>query len=98
MALGARAGAGFGVEGVPGGRGELHRRRCPWGTSRGLLLLRGLQKEPAARATAVSYLQSVFASLWGALVLGEIPEALTLAGATLIVSSTLLLLDWRKGR
>jgi drug/metabolite transporter (DMT)-like permease len=62
-----------------------------------VFMTRGLQKEPAARATAVSYLQIVFASLWGALVLGEIPEALTLVGATFIVGGTLLLLDWRKG-
>ena len=61
-----------------------------------VFMTHGLQKEPAARATAVSYLQIVFAALWGALVLGEIPDALTLAGACLIIGSTLLLLDWRK--
>jgi drug/metabolite transporter (DMT)-like permease len=61
-----------------------------------VFMTHGLQKEPAARATAVSYLQIVFAALWGALVLGEIPDALTLAGASLIIGSTLLLLDWRK--
>lgn len=60
-----------------------------------VFMTRGLQKEPAAKATAVSYLQIVFAALWGALVLGEIPDALTLAGASLIIGSTLLLLDWR---
>lgn len=63
-----------------------------------VFMTRGLQKEPAARATAVSYLQIVFASMWGALVLGDMPDALTMAGASLIIGSTLLLLDWRRGR
>ncbi len=63
-----------------------------------VFMTRGLQKEPAARATAVSYLQVVFAFMWGVLLLGERPDTLTLVGASLIVGSTLLLLDWRKGR
>jgi drug/metabolite transporter (DMT)-like permease len=59
---------------------------------------RGLAAEPAGRATAVSYLQIVFAAVWGVLVLGEVPDTLTWVGAALIVASTLLLLDWRRGR
>ena len=57
-----------------------------------VLMTRGLQLEPAGRATAVSYLQVVFATLWGVLVFGERPDAWTLCGATLIVSSAFLLL------
>jgi drug/metabolite transporter (DMT)-like permease len=63
-----------------------------------VFMTRGLQKEPAARATAVSYLQIVFAAFWGAVVLGERPEASAMAGALLIIASTLLLLEGRKGR
>jgi drug/metabolite transporter (DMT)-like permease len=62
-----------------------------------LFMTRGLQHEKAARATAVSYLQIVFAVGWGVLVLGERPDGLTLTGAALIIASMLLLLDWRKG-
>jgi len=56
-----------------------------------VFMTRGLQLEPAARATAVSYLQVVFAVLWGLLVLGERPDALTLLGALLIIASALTL-------
>lgn len=52
---------------------------------------RGLQLERAARATAVGYLQIVFAALWGAVVFGELPRTWTVAGAALIVGSTLWL-------
>ncbi|MGZ8492861.1 MAG: DMT family transporter, partial [Gemmatirosa sp.] len=54
-------------------------------------LTRGLQRERAARATAVGYLQLVFAAAWGWLVFAERPSAWTVAGATTIVGSTLLL-------
>ena len=47
------------------------------------------QLERAARATATGYLQIVFAGAWGALLLGERPTGWSLAGATLIVGSTL---------
>lgn len=63
-----------------------------------LFMTRGLQREPAARASAVSYLQIVFAAAWGLLVLGEVPDARTALGATLIVGSTLLLVRRRAPR
>ncbi len=54
-------------------------------------LTRGLQKETAGRATAVTYLQVVFCALWGVLFFGEVPNAWTATGAGLILVSTLLL-------
>jgi drug/metabolite transporter (DMT)-like permease len=54
-------------------------------------LTRGLQRERAARATAVGYLQLVFAAAWGWLVFAERPSGWTVAGAATIVGSTLLL-------
>jgi drug/metabolite transporter (DMT)-like permease len=54
-------------------------------------MTRGLQRERAARATAVGYLQLVFAALWGWLVFGDRPAAWTAAGAATIVAGTLAL-------
>jgi len=54
-------------------------------------MTRGLQMERAGRATAVGYLQIVFAALWGILFFGEAPDAWSFAGAALIVGSTLTL-------
>jgi len=56
-----------------------------------LYMTRGLQLERAGRATAVGYLQVVFASFWGALFFGEIPGLLTLAGFGLVIVATLSL-------
>ena len=61
-------------------------------------LTRGLQRERAARATAVGYLQLVFAALWGWLVFAERPGAWTVAGAATIVGSTLVLALRRRVR
>jgi len=52
-------------------------------------LTRGLQHEPAGRATALSYMQVVFAATWGVLVFGEVPDAWTIVGALLILGGTL---------
>jgi drug/metabolite transporter (DMT)-like permease len=60
-----------------------------------IYMTRGLQLEPAGRATAVGYLQIVFAGMWGALFFAEYPDALSLTGAALIVGSTLALAMWR---
>jgi len=54
-------------------------------------MTRGLQLERTARATTAGYLQVALAVLWGAIFLGEIPNAWTLAGATTIIGSTLVL-------
>jgi drug/metabolite transporter (DMT)-like permease len=59
-------------------------------------LTRGLQLEPAGRATAVGYLQIVFAAAWGALAFGEIPDVWTFAGALVILFSTLRLVRAQK--
>lgn len=54
-----------------------------------IALTHGLALELAGRATAVGYLQIVFAALWGAIFFAEIPGAWGLAGALLIVGGTL---------
>ena len=51
-------------------------------------LTRGLQSEPAGRATAISYFQVVLAAGWGVLFFAEVPDAWTLAGALLILLGT----------
>lgn len=51
-------------------------------------LTRGMQHEPAGRATALSYLQVAFAVIWGALFFGEVPDEWTLVGALLILAGT----------
>ena len=61
-----------------------------------LFMTLGLQRERAARATAVGYLQIVFAAGWGILFFGEVPRLTTLAGAVVIVGSTLLLARLRE--
>lgn len=54
-------------------------------------MTRGLQLERAARATAAGLVQIVFAAAWGALVFGDIPGPLALAGALLVIGGVLLL-------
>lgn len=54
-------------------------------------ITRGLQLEAAGRATAVGYLQIVFAALFGAVVFRELPGAGAVLGTVLIVGSTLAL-------
>jgi drug/metabolite transporter (DMT)-like permease len=61
-------------------------------------MTRGLQREPAARATAVGYLQLVFAAAWGWMVFGERPTGWTALGAGTIVVSTLALAFRRRPR
>lgn len=56
-----------------------------------VFLTLGLQRERAGRATAVGYVQIVFASLWGAVFFADLPGAATLLGAAIIVASTVLL-------
>lgn len=54
-------------------------------------MTRGLQLEPAGRATAVGYLQIVFAAILGIVVLGERPDTWSVAGAIVIIGGTVLL-------
>lgn len=53
-------------------------------------LTKGLTLEPAGRATAMAYLQVVFAAAWGALVFGDLPDALTIVGAGAVLAGSLL--------
>jgi drug/metabolite transporter (DMT)-like permease len=56
-----------------------------------VFLTRGLALERAGRATAVGYLQIVFAGLWGLVFFREVPGPWALAGAALVVGGTLAL-------
>lgn len=60
-----------------------------------LAMTRGLSLEPAGRATSISYLQVVFAFVWGMLFFKEFPGALSIAGALLILASTVGVAKWR---
>lgn len=51
----------------------------------------GLHLERTGRATAVGYLQIIFAATWGILFFADVPDAGTWVGALLIVGSTLAL-------
>lgn len=55
-----------------------------------IFMTKGLHLEQAGRATAVSYLQVVFAAVWGMLVFSEIPDSMTIGGAVLVVAGTLV--------
>ncbi|MEF2230189.1 MAG: DMT family transporter [Pseudodesulfovibrio sp.] len=59
-------------------------------------MTRGYALDSAARISAVTCLEVVFAALWGASFLGEIPNAWTLGGGLLIVIGTLVL-GWSGG-
>lgn len=52
----------------------------------------GFRLERAGRASAVGYLQIVFAAGWGWLLFGDVPDGWTWLGAAIIVASTLALL------
>lgn len=49
----------------------------------------GLLALPAGQATSLSYLQIVFAALFGMLVFGEWPDAMRLAGGALVIAGSL---------
>jgi len=61
-----------------------------------VFLTKGLHLEPAGRATAVSYVQVVFAGLWGALAFGEIPPATSLLGAGIIIAAAVVVARGRE--
>jgi drug/metabolite transporter (DMT)-like permease len=56
-----------------------------------VLLTRGLSLLPVGRAMTISYVQIVFATLWGILFFGARPNVWLLMGAALIVGSTVTL-------
>jgi drug/metabolite transporter (DMT)-like permease len=56
-----------------------------------LCLTLGLQRERAGRATAVGYLQILFATLLGIAFFHEIPDGWSVAGAAVILASTVVL-------
>lgn len=58
-------------------------------------LTQGLTQLPAARATAISYAQVVFAATWGVLFFGEILNTSTIIGAILVLGATILSLKMR---
>jgi len=58
-------------------------------------LTQGLTQMPAARATAISYAQVVFASTWGVLFFGEILNISTIIGAALVLGATILSLKMK---
>lgn len=55
-----------------------------------VFLTRGITGMPAAQATAISYVQVVFAAIWGTLLFGEPLNNLTVMGALLIMGATLI--------
>jgi drug/metabolite transporter (DMT)-like permease len=59
-------------------------------------LTRSLMALPAARATAISYVQVLFAGGWGWLLFGEAIDAWTIAGAALVLAATLVSLSHRQ--
>ena len=52
-------------------------------------LTHGLTRLPAARATAISYVQVAFAALWGWWLFGEAIQPATALGGGLILAATL---------
>ena len=56
-----------------------------------IYMTRGLQLERAGRATAVGYLQIVFATVWGIAFFAEIPDVWIILGAVIVVGSTFFL-------
>ena len=55
-----------------------------------ITLTEGLMGLPAARATAISYVQVAFAVLWGWLIFAEPLEGTTLLGGLLVLAATLM--------
>jgi drug/metabolite transporter (DMT)-like permease len=53
-------------------------------------LTQGLTRLPAARATAISYVQVLFAAGWGAILFGEFINLSIMIGALLILAATIL--------
>jgi drug/metabolite transporter (DMT)-like permease len=63
-----------------------------------VLMTRGISVVPAGPATAVGYLQVVFAALWGIIVFGEALTPSTVAGASLIFVGLMINVAWTARR
>jgi drug/metabolite transporter (DMT)-like permease len=59
-------------------------------------MTQGLQLETAARATSMTYLQVVFAFVWGVLLFGEVPTLFTIAGAVVVMGAIFLISQYRR--
>lgn len=55
-----------------------------------VLLTEGLNRARAGQAMPITYLQIVFAAVWGLLFFDEVPDLLTVIGAALVVGGTLV--------
>ncbi|MGI9174024.1 MAG: EamA family transporter, partial [Rhodothermales bacterium] len=55
-----------------------------------IYLTKGLHAEQAGRAMSMSYLQILFAAIWGALFFGEIPDVFAILGALFVMGGTVL--------
>lgn len=55
-----------------------------------VLLTNGLHKERAGRAMAMTYLQIVFAAVWGMLFFQEFPDLLSILGALAVIGGTII--------
>ncbi len=53
-------------------------------------LTKGLHTEKAGRAMSMSYVQIVFAAIWGFLFFSEVPDPLSIVGALLVVAGTVV--------
>ena len=62
-----------------------------------LYLTKGLQLERAGRASAVGYLQVVFAAIWGMLFFRELPGAFPILGFMLVIGGTIALASGTSG-
>lgn len=62
-----------------------------------LYLTHGLRLQTAGRATAIGYVQIVFAATWGMIFFHERPDALSLLGAALVLVSVVTLARRRGG-
>ena len=62
-----------------------------------IFLTQGLASMPAARATAINYVQVVFAALWGWIGFNEGITPLTVLGALLVLGASCISLSARRG-
>lgn len=56
-----------------------------------VFLTRGLHRERAGRAMAISYVQVIFAAAWGLLLFREVPDAAGIAGAVLVFTGIVII-------